>query len=102
MNSILNVLNPALVLETIGLSLDIVGVIVIFLYTSTKRIEAEIGYRLAQDTLERVIEWDKEVDEWKEEMPKLKKSVDRTRRRTRGGLLLVIAGFFLQLVANWL
>ena len=102
MDAILNVLNPALVIGTIGLILDIVGVIVIFLCTSTKRIETEISYRIAQDTLERVTEWDEEVDEWKGAMPKWKQSVDRTRRRTRVGLLLVIAGFVLQLMANWL
>ena len=42
---------------TAGLLLDILGVALLFVYTSTRTIEAELGYKIAQDFTDEGGEW---------------------------------------------
>ena len=89
-------------LASIGLLLDIVGVVILFICTATKKIEAETSYGVYQAFTDADGESERgEFDEHQKRMEKLLKSVKRNRRGSRLGLFLIVSGFVLQLVANW-
>ena len=84
--------------------LDILGGGVLFVYTSTEKIEAELSYKLVREFTDEDGEWLHPFS-FEEHMGRLERArtfVVRNRRRARAGLMLVGAGFLLQGVALWL
>lgn len=89
---------------TIGLFLDIVGVIWLFFCTSTKRIEAEISYGLIREVTDEDAEWPERFsfEEHLSKLEVLRLAVERNRRNARCALGLVVFGFLLQLFGGWM
>ena len=94
----------ATLLGTIGLSLDIIGVIWLFFCTSTKRIEAEVGYGLLREFTDEGSEWLESISfkDHLSNLGRLRLAVKRNRRNARLALGLVVAGFVVQLAGVWL
>ena len=100
MDSLLNDPNIVSKIVTgIGLLLDIIGVIFLFISTKTKKIEAEFSHNIISHTLSRTIEWSQEWEDANEAMPRLRKKIERNRKFTTTGLILIIIGFILQFFA---
>ena len=59
----------------LGLFLDIVGVVVLFIASTTKRIGAEFSYDLMQNAVQESVEWDESLENAKRSLPKLGRSV---------------------------
>jgi len=88
-------------LTFVGLIFDVVGVGILFIYTSTKTIEAEFSYKLVREFTDETVEWleSYSFEEHKERLEFARRGVAKNRRRARGGLVLVMVGFILQAVA---
>ena len=86
-----------------GLSLDIVGVVILFIASSTKRIEAEISYRSMKVFMQEAVEWEwsESLETARRSLPRLKRSVQRNRRALRLGLVMIVIGFVLQLIPHF-
>ena len=88
-------------LTAIGLIMDIAGAFAVFICTSVNKIEAEISYKLVTHFTDESQEWAHDVsfEEHKREVTWLRKMLKRNRRGLRSGIILVILGFFFQLIA---
>ena len=88
----------------IGLSFDIAGVLILVFCTSTKRIEAELFYKLVNCVADEKGEWvhSYSFEEHKKGMTKTYDSIRRIRVLEKFGLCLIIAGFLLQLIGAYL
>lgn len=86
----------------IGLTMDIVGVLILFVCTSTRRIEAEIVYEAMRDITDETVEWGHSYSfqEHKRRMENSYRSIRRNRRFGRFGLILITMGFLLQLIGT--
>lgn len=89
------------ILTISGLSLDIVGVVILFIASSTKRIEAEISYRSMKVFVHEAVEWDESLEAARRSLPRLNRSVQRNRRALRSGLVMIVIGFVLQLIPHF-
>ena len=105
-NIISNGVIYALILENytgIGLSMDIFGVLVIYICTSTKRIEAEIVYRAMRDITDNIEELGESYS-FQEHERRLSNSYDSVRRNrtfAKFGLILIVVGFTFQLIGTY-
>ena len=89
---------------TVGLLLDILGVALLFVYTSTRKIEAELSYKVVQGLTDEGGEWPHSFS-YEEHMERLERTriiVAKNRGCARLGLGCVGVGFALQGVALWL
>ena len=93
-------------LTVAGLSIDILGVLVLFITTSARRIEAEISIKTRRQLLEKSKgrEWGhrESYEETDEGVKAAESKVDRNKRWQRSALLAIVVGFFLQLLAQLL
>ena len=96
METLLCVMTPA------GLVLDMIGVVVLFFCASTKKIEAEISYGILKHFTDKAGEWvhSFSYEEHQRGMARLCKSIRRNRIGLKSGLVLIIVGFLLQLIAT--
>ena len=94
----------AMLLGSFGLLLDIIGVAWLYLCTSTKRIEAELSYKLIRASTDEDGEWLESISfqEHLSKLDMLQLSIKRNRRNARTALGLILLGFVLQLVGGWL
>ena len=74
------------VINSVGLALDILGVILLFLYGLPEEISKTGARHLVLEDEEK-----EEVEKWK-----------RYKKKSYLGLALLVIGFSLQLVSNWL
>lgn len=93
-------------LTVAGLSADIVGIVVLFVTTSARRIEAESITRANRHVLEESKggEWihERSYEEMDEEVRESEKRNDRNRCLQRGALFVIVVGFLLQLLGQLL
>ena len=89
---------------TIGLVMDILGILFLFFCTSTKRIEAEISYNMIKGFTDEAKgrEWVSSISyhEHQSQVAALGRKIGRNRRWVRFGIVLVFFGFLLQLLAT--
>lgn len=104
-------------LTQFGLMLDILGVVLLFLATTHRRIEAELSYGLLKGTIDRMtktisdpetgetitvlMEPDPQTDEVVRQLPVIGRRVRRNHIRARVGLGLIVLGFIIQLVGTF-
>ena len=90
----------------IGLIIDIIGIIIIFICTSSRKIEADIVYRAMRHLTDEMTggEW-----LYKESFETHQKRLDNTRKKVgkntfylRSGLIILILGIFFQLIGTYL
>ena len=87
----------------IGLAMDVLGVFVLFICTTTKKIEKELVYGILRDTTDRIVEWTESYSfqEHERKVSELKISVRRNRRFAKISLILLVAGFIFQLIGTY-
>ena len=85
-------------LVRVGLVMDMVGVVILFYCTTTRKIEAELANKIALDLADDPGEWLHEVSfaNFKTGVASAYRSVQRNRMIARLGLVLIVAGFVLQ------
>ena len=89
-----------------GISIDIVGVIVLFVTTSTRRIEAETATEMFRQSLEesKSGEWvhQESYEEIDQRVRSSESEVKWNRRLQQSALLVIVVGFLLQLLGKLL
>ena len=93
-------------LTVAGLSIDILGVVLLFIATSAKKIEAELVTRAFRQSLDdsKDGEWvhQESFGEIDEGVSAAEHGVDRNRRLQGLALVAIVVGFFLQLLGKLL
>lgn len=94
----------AMTLGSAGLLLDILGVVMLYVATSTEKIEAELSYKIMRDlTPGKGEEWvfPYSFQEHEDRLERARYLVITNRRRGRCAVVLVGVGFLLQGIAAW-
>lgn len=94
--------NIADIVVAVGLSLDVAGVVILWLKTTTRHIEAEISLNLVESITPRPDEeWGHRISpaEHYRRLEATRSRVKRTRSWVKVGLGLILVGFVLQGIA---
>ena len=86
------------VLSTLGLSLDILGVLLLFVFTSSRFLESEFAVRLVETNWITMGDGPEQNERW---LVEAKKQTEVIRRIQRAALTIIGLGFLLQLIGHF-
>lgn len=91
-------MNPQTVVTGIGLVFDIIGVGVLFITTSTRKLEAELAFKTVTAFTNEDEEWVQpySFEEHKRSLAIVEERVRRNQLLKKSGLGLIVLGFMLQ------
>ena len=97
-------MNPQTIATGIGLVFDIIGVGVLFITTSTRKLEAELAFKTVAAFTNEGEEWVQpySLEEHKRSLAVAEERVRRNQLLQRSGLGLIVLGFMLQALGLFL